>query len=251
MVVKLAKYQTKVKCYQRKKSRQYLITLTGNHGFKNDEPVIILSEADFKELENISNSRKNQILDLEARLTELEGEKDHELFLKDHKIKNLEESLENSQNQVKDLKAELKNLEEIRQGRENEISALNNQVTIYKTKVKNLEKEVTEFKESAAESDAKIKSLEQELSTAKLRISELKLMEDQVSKFKELQDDHNRLRNKHDHLQERLRTALEEINQQQKVISDLSNRGSIDYIIGRLPESYKQLNEPNEKIDDL
>jgi chromosome segregation ATPase len=248
-VVKLAKYQTKVKCYQRKKSKQYLITLTGNHGFKNDESVIILSETDFKELEDISNSRKNQILDLESRLTELEGEKDHELFLKDHKIKNLEESLDTSQTQVKDLKAELKDLEEIRQGRENEISALNNQVTLYKTKVQNLENEVTEFKENAAESDARIKSLEQELSTAKVRIRELELMEDQASKFKELQDDHNRLRNKHDHLQERLRTALEEINQQQKVISDLSNRGLIDYITGRLPSSYKQLSEhKNEEI---
>jgi chromosome segregation ATPase len=248
-VVKLAKYQTKVKCYQRKKSKQYLITLTGNHGFKNDEPVMILSDTDFNELENISNSRKNQILDLESRLTELEGEKDHELFLKDHKIKNLEESLDTSQTQVKDLKAELKDLEEIRQGRENEISALNNQVTLYKTKVQNLENEVTEFKENAAESDARIKSLEQELSTAKVRIRELELMEDQASKFKELQDDHNRLRNKHDHLQERLRTALEEINQQQKVISDLSNRGLIDYITGRLPSSYKQLSEhKNEEI---
>jgi len=246
-VVKLAKYQTKVKCYQRKKSKQYLITLTGNHGFKNDEPVMILSDTDFNELENISNSRKNQILDLESRLTESEGEKDHELFLKDHKIKNLEESLDTSQIQVKDLKAELEDLEEIRKGRENEISALNNQVTLYKTKVQNLENEVAEFKENSAESDAKVKTLEQELSTAKVRIKELELMEDQASKFKELQNDHNRLRNKHDHLQERLRTALEEINQQQKVISDLSNRGFIDYVTGRLPQSYKQLQSPPNK----
>lgn len=240
----MAKYRTQVKCYQRKKSKQYLITLKGQHGFENDEPVTIISQSEFTELENISNSRKNQILDLESRLTELEGEKDHELFLKDHKIKNLEESLDTSQTQVMDLKAELKDLEEIRQGRENEISALNNQVTLYKTKVQNLENEVTDFKENTAESDAKVKTLEQELSTAKVRIKELELMEDQASKFKELQDDHSRLRNKHDHLQERLRTALEEINKQQKVISDLSNRGIIDYITGRLPESYKQLSEP-------
>jgi len=246
-VVKLAKYQTKVKCYQRKKSKQYLITLTGNHGFKNDEPVMILSRTDFNELENISNSRKNQILDLESRLTELEGEKDQELFLKDHKIKNLEESRDTFQTQVMDLKAELKDLEEIRQGRENEISALNNQVTLYKTKIQNLENEVTDFKGNTAESDAKFKTLEQELSTAKVRIKELELMEDQASKFKELQNDHNRLRNKHDHLQERLRTALEEINQQQKVISDLSNRGFIDYVTGRLPQSYKQLQSPPNK----
>ena len=46
----------------KKKASNTLITLTGNHGFKNDEPVMILSDTDFKELENISNSRKNQIL---------------------------------------------------------------------------------------------------------------------------------------------------------------------------------------------
>ncbi len=71
-------------------------------------------------------------------------------------------------------------------------------------------------------------------------------MEEKASKFNQLQDDHSRLRNKHDHLQERLRAALEEINQQQKVISDLSNRGFVDYITGRLPESYKQLSEPKD-----
>lgn len=64
-----------------------------------------------------------------------------------------------------------------------------------------------------------------------------------------LSNELNRLRNKHDHLQERLRKALEEINQQQKVISDLSNRGFFDYVTGRLPESYKMLSgsEDNQK----
>jgi len=62
-----------------------------------------------------------------------------------------------------------------------------------------------------------------------------------------LENEISKLRNKHDHLQERLRAALEEINQQQKVISDLSNRGFFDYITGKLPESYKLLSGPNEK----
>jgi chromosome segregation ATPase len=53
----------------------------------------------------------------------------------------------------------------------------------------------------------------------------------------------DRLRNKHDHLQERLRKALEEINQQGKVISDLSNRSVWDFIRGKLPESYQLLSE--------
>ena len=43
--------------------------------------------------------------------------------------------------------------------------------------------------------------------------------------------------------------ALEEINHQQKVISDLSNRGFFDYVTGKLPESYKQLQAPTEKPD--
>jgi chromosome segregation ATPase len=51
----------------------------------------------------------------------------------------------------------------------------------------------------------------------------------------------DKLRNKHDHLQERLRTSLEGINQHQKVINDLSNRGFVDYILGRQPESVKML----------
>ena len=204
-MVKLAKYQTKVKCYQRKKSRQYLITLTGNHGFKGDEPVTIISKPEFEELENISDSRKNQISDLESQLAQLEQDKSQKF------------------------------------------KELNNQLTIYKEKVQNLETDVTKFKEIAAEADARTQNLEQELSTSRLKIKELELMEEKASKFNQLQDDHNRLRNKHDHIQERLRVALEEINQQQKVISDLSNRGFIDYVTGRLPESYKQLSEPKKE----
>ncbi|MEN6293342.1 MAG: hypothetical protein ABFD07_15185, partial [Methanobacterium sp.] len=173
-------------------------------GFENDEPVTIISQSEFTELENISNSRKNQISDLESQLNKLEQDKNQE------------------------------------------VTGLNDQLTLYKTKTQSLENEVTEFKESATESEAKFKTLEQELSTARVRIKELEFMEEKASKFDELQDEHNRLRNKHDHLQERLRVALEEINQQQKVVSDLSNRGFFDFITGRLPESYKQLNESNK-----
>lgn len=193
----------------KEKSRQYLITLTGNHGFEGDEPVTIISKPEFEELENISDSRKNQISDLESQLAQLEQDKSQK------------------------------------------VKELDNQLTIYKEKVQNLEKDVTKFKEIADESESTARNLEQELSTSRLKIKELELMEEKASKFNQLQDDHNRLRNKHDHIQERLRVALEEINQQQKVISDLSNRGFIDYVTGRLPESYKQLNEPELKNKEL
>jgi len=56
----------------------------------------------------------------------------------------------------------------------------------------------------------------------------------------------NRLRNKHDHLQEQLRLSLEESNKLQKVINDLSNRGFLDYILRRQPESIKMLETVND-----
>lgn len=74
----------------------------------------------------------------------------------------------------------------------------------------------------------------------------LELYRKDTEKLEKAINDLDRLRNKHDHLQERLRKALEEINQQQKVISDLSNRGFFDYITGKLPESYKLLNKPED-----
>jgi len=80
--------------------------------------------------------------------------------------------------------------------------------------------------------------------------STIKEFNDLQERYKTLQksnedllNEMNRLRNKHDHLQERLRTSLEEINKHQKIINDLSNRGFVDYILGRQPESVKMLKE--------
>lgn len=93
-----------------------------------------------------------------------------------------------------------------------------------------------------------INDLQDETKHLKDRINELETLnnDERLERFEKLQNDHDRLRNKHDHLQERLRTALEEINQQQKAITDLSNRGFTDYIFGRLPESFKQLQAPKD-----
>jgi FtsZ-binding cell division protein ZapB len=64
-------------------------------------------------------------------------------------------------------------------------------------------------------------------------------VKDQVNTITNINTEMNRLRNKHDHLQERLRTALEEINLQQKIVTDLSNRSFTDYLFGRKPKSLK------------
>ena len=63
----------------------------------------------------------------------------------------------------------------------------------------------------------------------------------QKSTINDLSTEINRLRNQQDHLQERLRISLKEINQHRKIINDLSSRGFVDYILGRQPESLKML----------
>ena len=186
----MEKYETVVKCYQRKKSRQYLITLKGEHGFKGDDPVVVLHEKAFKDLEDIGVSREKQILDLELQLKDKARDHEKELFLKDGIISQLESDRE-------DLKS--KNLQ--------------------------LEKD--------------LKATREEIREHRLRILELEKLE-----VEDYQGLYNKLRNKHDHLQERFNKSLEEVNGLQRVISDLSNRGFVDYITGRLPESYKKLQAP-------
>lgn len=79
-------------------------------------------------------------------------------------------------------------------------------------------------------------------SSANLK-KELKNIEERYTKLQKTHQDTlnelDRLRNKHDHLQERLRVALGEINFQQKIVTDLSNRSFLDYLCGKKPESLK------------
>mgnify|MGYP001185926647 CR=1 FL=1 len=186
----MEKYETVVKCYQRKKSRQYLITLKGKHGFKGNDPVVVLHEDAFKDLKDIGFSRENQIKDLELQLKDQARDHEKELFLKDGRINQLE-------NDREDLKSKNLQLEE------------------------------------------DLKDSRDEIRENRLRILELEKLE-----LEDYQGLYNKLRNKHDHLQERFNKSLEEVNGLQRVISDLSNRGFVDYITGRLPESYKKLQAP-------
>lgn len=117
-----------------------------------------------------------------------------------------------------------------------------------KAKNKGLINTIEKQRSTIKDHENTIKDLQDEKKQLKDRINELETLnnDERLERFEKLQNDHDRLRNKHDHLQERLRTALEEINQQQKAITDLSNRGFTDYIFGRLPESFKQLQAPKD-----
>ena len=186
----MEKYETVVKCYQRKKSRQYLITLKGKHGFKGNDPVVVLHEDAFKDLKDIGFSRENQIKDLELQLKDQARDHEKELFLKDGRINQLE-------NDREDLKSKNLQLEE------------------------------------------DLKDSRDEIRENRLRILELEKLE-----LEDYQGLYNKLRNKHDHLQERFNKSLKETNNLQKVITDLSNRGFMDYLTGRQPESFKKLQAP-------
>lgn len=89
--------------------------------------------------------------------------------------------------------------------------------------------------------------------TIKGKLKELESLQEQYNKLTEtnteLTNDIKRLRNSKDHTQERLTKSLEETNELHKVISDLSNRGFIDYVTGRLPQSYKQLQAPEQETE--
>jgi predicted nuclease with TOPRIM domain len=70
------------------------------------------------------------------------------------------------------------------------------------------------------------------------------LQEQQDSKINQL----DRLRNRFDHINERFIKSQDELSIYKQVINDLTNRSLFDYIRGRLPESYKQLQSPKEDI---
>lgn len=154
----IEKVTSQVKCYKRKNSEQYLITLRQGNPFKPNEDVYIISKAEYDEFED-----------------------DNKTTLKYY------QQLEMDNKKLENIKSELETLK----------------------------------------NDYRIKDYDN-----------LK------SKYDIRETQETKLRNKLDHLQERLRVALEEINQQQKVISDLSNRSFFNYLTGKLPESYKQLSEP-------
>jgi chromosome segregation ATPase len=201
-------YKSLVKCYQRQKSKQYLITLKGDHGFKPDETVIILHETDFKELEE---------------LLDISREHKDDLILKDKEILQLNEDLSTAREELQDKTRSLVNLEA--------------RLKVYEDNQLNHKEELQALK------DKELQYIE-ETREHQLRIKELERLQGE-----DYQGKYNKLRNKHDHLQERLNKSLEETNKLQKVITDLSNRGFIDYITGRLPESFKQLQAPEVKLN--
>lgn len=105
-VVYVEIYQTKVKHHKRKNRDQYLITFTGAHGFESDDPVIVLKQPIFDEMENKINSLSNQDTLHKEELQTLENDltkyKDKALKSEDV-IQNLESKLSEAQVRIQEL----------------------------------------------------------------------------------------------------------------------------------------------------
>lgn len=100
------KYVTQVKRHKHKNKYQYLITLTGDHGFEYEEPVIVIKESDFNSFENEFTSSRNQGTLHKEELQILENERDEfkERAVKsESKVKELEVELSGLKDRIKDL----------------------------------------------------------------------------------------------------------------------------------------------------
>lgn len=206
----MREYKSLVKCYQRKKSRQYLITLKGDHGFKPDEPVVVLPEDGFSELVALQDTARDH---------------KNELLLKDKEISQVKLDLQSSRDEVETKTRALIEHE--------------SRVSVYEDNIKHLKDDLQALKDKNLQLEKDLEASRDEIGEHRLRIRELEKLE-----LEDYQGLYNKLRNKHDHLQERFNKSLEEVNGLQRVVSDLSNRGFVDYLTGRLPESYKKLQAP-------
>ncbi len=80
------KHLSKVKAYQRKNSFQFLVTLTGNHGFSKDQEVYIIDKKELEALEDICKSQENQVMECKNQILELKGKLDKYESLKTYKL---------------------------------------------------------------------------------------------------------------------------------------------------------------------
>ena len=119
----MEQYDTTVKCYKRKNSKQYLITLRQDHPFNESEKVIVVKEKDMQnheiyvqKQETQLKSQKNEIQNLKVKISSLEESKvfkeKYDVLLNDmdrlrNKHDHLQERLNKSQEEIIHLEREL------------------------------------------------------------------------------------------------------------------------------------------------
>jgi chromosome segregation ATPase len=119
---KMKSYDSVVKCYKRKASEQYIITLRQGHPFKTDESVTIIAKSDFQDIIKSNEILENIIKEHENIIQVLTQQKEEHV----HKISELQEKNLNKSGELENKDDEIRSISEILDGlREDYGKALN------------------------------------------------------------------------------------------------------------------------------
>ncbi len=105
------------------------------------------------------------------------------------------------------------------------------------------EKELESFKEILSTSQEILRDAMDDKKTIQKRLDELEHMKVEFNVRR-----HQKLQNDHDKLQHRYQITKELLEEARVVIKDLENRGLVDYILKRHPESFLEFNKDTPEI---
>jgi chromosome segregation ATPase len=100
--------------------------------------------------------------------------------------------------------------------------------------------EINQLKNRLTESQERIHDIILDKDSLKKQINnfELKQLDIQFGKFEDLKNDYNKIKHRLNVTKEHLDIARDQIIFHEKVIEDLENRGFMDYLRNRYPESF-------------
>lgn len=120
----------------------------------------------------------------------------------------------------------------------------------------NTEAQIREFEKELKSRESELKTLQERLKNnedmlqdaigeknkIKLRLQEyeLNLTDDKLDQHQKLQEDYNKTVHRLQVTKEQLDNARKEISYLKEIIDELSNRGLLDHIRGRYPESFQE-----------
>jgi DNA repair exonuclease SbcCD ATPase subunit len=214
-------YKSRVKEYIRRKSKQHLITLKGDHGFQRDQPVYVVPIQQYNELVRINKLRENIIKQLEP------------------KTRNLKSEILGKQKTIKKIRENHK--KEISQIIENHETSLKSQSDIYQNQLRTMNSEIDQlnerndqYKQSHQE---RIKEIEAHLKDSREEIQHLQTTIQEIGKQK------TEYENKYNQKTEDMIKALGIIALQDKALTSYGRLNIWERITGRKPKEAQELPE--------
>jgi DNA repair exonuclease SbcCD ATPase subunit len=118
---------------------------------------------------------------------------------------------------------------------ETSVEELEKELNLKENEIKGLREKLTRTQEQLQDTMNEKKSLEKRMSELELKEIDLKL-----NNSENLRQEHNKLEHRVQVTKKQLDDANDELKFQNKVIEDMENRGIVDIILGRLPESFER-----------